>query len=182
MRKFVKFAAAAAGLLLASAPLAAQSAPTKIGYIDTRRVIQEAPGAAEARTTLEKEMAGWQTQLKAMEDSLQFMVSQYQSQSVMLSADAKKQKESEIVTKRTGFEQRAQTLQQTAGKRQEELMKPIMDKVQAAITEIRSQDGYAMIFDVASEAFVAADPALDITNRVIEKLKAAAPTAAAAKK
>lgn len=179
MRKLMTFAAAAAGLLVASAPLAAQTAPTKIGYIDTRRVIQEAPGATEARTTLEKEMAGWQTQLKAMEDSLQTMVSQYQSQSVMLSADAKKQKESEIMTKRTGFEQRAQTLQEAAGRRQEELMKPIMDRVQAAITDIRTAEGYAIIFDVASEAFVAADPSLDITARVIERLKAAAPTAAA---
>lgn len=179
MRKLMTFAAAAAGLLVAAAPLAAQTAPTKIGYIDTRRVIQEAPGATEARTTLEREMSSWQTQLKAMEDSLQAMVGQYQSQSVMLSADAKKQKESEIMTKRTGFEQRAQSLQETAGRRQEELMKPIMDRVQAAITEIRAAEGYAIIFDVASEAFVAADPALDITVRVIEKLKAAAPTAAA---
>jgi outer membrane protein len=173
------FAAAVAGLLVVSAPLAAQTAPTKIGYIDTRRVIQEAPGAQEARTTLEREMTGWQTQLKAMEDSLQTMVSQYQSQSVMLSADAKKQKESEIMAKRSGFEQRAQSLQEVAGRRQEELMKPIMDRVQAAITDIRTTQGYAIIFDVASEAFVAADPALDITQAVIDRLKAAAPTAAA---
>lgn len=179
MRKLMTFAAAAAGLLVATAPLAAQTAPTKIGYIDTRRVIQEAPGATDARTTLEREMSSWQTQLKAMEDSLQTMVSQYQSQSVMLSADAKKQKESEIMTKRTGFEQRAQSLQETAGRRQEELMKPIMDRVQAAITDIRAAEGYAIIFDVASEAFVAADPALDLTARVIERLKAATPTAAA---
>lgn len=180
MRKFVTFAAAAVGMLLASAPLAAQAA--KIGYLDTRKIIQEAPGAQDARSALEKEMAGWQTQLKAMEDSLQFMVDQYQKQSVMLSADAKKAKEGEIVAKRTGFEQRAQSLQQTAGQRQEQLMKPIMDKVQAAITEIRTQEGYAIIFDVASEAFVSADPALDLTEKVIAKLKAAAPAAAAAKK
>jgi outer membrane protein len=79
---------AVAGLLVVAAPLAAQ-APTKIGYIDTRRVIQEAPGAQEARATLEREMQGWQQQLQAMDDSLRTMMTDYQQRSLVMSADAK---------------------------------------------------------------------------------------------
>lgn len=181
MRKLLTVAMAAAGLAIAAtSPLAAQGATAgKIGYINSQRVIQEAPGAAEARSTLEKEMTGWQTQLKAMDDSLATLMQQYQQQSVMLSADAKKQKEEEIRTKQGGWQQRAQQLQETAGQRQEALMKPIMDKIQAVITELRQAEGYAIIFDMASQAMVAADPALDLTDKVIARLKAAAPTAAA---
>ena len=178
MRKFLTFAVAAAGLALAAtSPLSAQ-ATGKIGYIDSRKVITEAPGAAEARTTLEKEMTGWQAQLKAMDDSLATIMQQYQQQSVMLSADAKKAKETEITAKQTGWQQKAQALQEQAGQRQEALMKPIMDKIQKAINDIRQAEGYAIIFDMSSQAMVAADPALDLTDKVISKLKAAATTAA----
>lgn len=180
MGKFLTVALAAAGLAFAAtSQLSAQATGgIKIGYIDSRRVIQEAPGAAEARSTLEKEMAGWQAQLKAMDDSLSTLMQSYQQQSVMLSADAKKAKEAEIVQKRGGWEQRAQQLQETAGQRQETLMKPILDKVQVAINELRQSEGYAFIFDMASQAMVAADPTLDLTDKVIARLKAAAPTAA----
>jgi len=180
MGKFLTVALAAAGLALAAtSPLPAQATGAiKIGYINSQRVIQEAPGAAEARSTLEKEMTGWQAQLKAMDDSLAALMQQYNQQSVMLSADAKKQKEEEIVQKRGGWQQRAQQLQETAGQRQETLMKPILDKVQVTINDLRQAEGYSFIFDMASQAMVAADPALDLTDKVIARLKAAAPTAA----
>ena len=178
MRKFLTLAAAGASLAFAIAsPLAAQTAG-KLGYVDMQRVIREAPGADEARSTLEKEMAGWQAQLKVMEDSLSALMTQYQQQSVMLSADAKRQKEDEIRQKQNGWQQRAEELQTTAGQRQQALMKPIMDKVEAAITALRQAEGYAIIFDMASQAMVAADPTLDLTDKLIARLKAATPTAA----
>lgn len=177
MHKLLSIAVATAGLLLVSGPLAAQSA--KIGYIDSRKVIQEAPGAQEARQTLEREMGGYQTQLRAMEDSMQALLTDYQQKSVMLSADAKKQREQELTQKQSAFQQRAQTMQESAGRRQQELMQPIMTRIQAVISELRQQEGYAIIFDMAAEAMVAADPALDLTDRVIERLRSGTPAAAA---
>jgi outer membrane protein len=113
-----------------------------------------------------------------MEDSMSTLMSQFQQQSVMLSADAKKQREDEIRAKGAGWQQRAQALQEEAGKRQQTLMQPIMDKIQAAINELRAAEGYAIIFDMAAEAMVAADPALDLTDKVIARLKTTSPTAA----
>jgi len=180
MRKIVTIAAAAAGLAVAAtAPLAAQATgAAKLGYIDSQRVIQEAPGSTEAQATLQREMTASQAQLKAMDDSLSTMLQQYQQQSVLLSADAKRQREDEIRAKQGSFQERAQQLQDAFSQRQQEVMKPIMDKIQAAINDLRAAEGYAMIFDMASEAMVAADPALDVTDKVIARLKATAPTAA----
>ncbi|HSK20144.1 MAG TPA: OmpH family outer membrane protein [Longimicrobiales bacterium] len=176
MRKLFATVMTLAGLLAVSAPLSAQTA-TKIGYIDTRRVLQEAPGAQEARTTLESEMQGFQNQLQMMQDSLQAMMTDYQQKSLVMSADAKQKREQEIIAKRTGWEQRAEQLQQQAAQRQQQVMEPIMQRVEAAISEVRQTQGYAIIFDVVSEAIVSADPALDITATVIERLKAGAPAA-----
>ena len=175
MRKLFATVMTLAGLLAVAAPLSAQA--TKIGYIDTRRVIQEAPGATEARTTLEADMQRFQGQLQAMQDSLQSMMTDYQQKSLVMSADAKQKREQEIIAKRTSWEQRAEQLQQQAAQRQQEVMEPIMQRVETVISQVRQAEGYGIIFDVVSEAIVSADPALDITATVIERLKAAAPAA-----
>jgi outer membrane protein len=176
MRKLFSSMMAMAGLLVVAAPLAAQ-APTKIGYIDTRRIIQEAPGAQEARTTLEREMQGYQQQMQAMEDSMQTMMSDYQQRSLMMSAEAKQRREQEIMQKRTSFQQRAEDIQNTAGRRQQEVMQPIMNRVETAIGDVRKAEGFGIVFDVTSEAIVSADPVLDLTDKVIARLRAAGPAA-----
>jgi outer membrane protein len=176
MRKLFATVLTFAGLLAVSAPLSAQAA-SKIGYIDTRRVLAEAPGAEQARTTLESEMQRFQGELKAMQDSLQAIMTDYQQKSLVMSADAKQKREQEIIQKRTGWEQRAEQMQQQAAQRQQQIMAPIMERVEAVISQVRQAEGFAIVFDVASEAIVSADPALDLTTKVIEALKAAAPAA-----
>lgn len=169
---------AVAGLVVVAAPAAAQAqAPTKIGYLDSRRVIQEAPGAREAQATMEREFQGFQAQMQAMQDSLQTMMTDYQQRSLVMSAEAKQRREQEIIQKRESFEQRGQELQAQAGRRQQELMEPIMNRVEQIISEVRQAEGYAIVFDVASEAIVSADPSLDLTQRVIDRLRAAGPAA-----
>ena len=63
--------------------------------------------------------------------------------------------------------------------RQQELVQPIMDMVRRALDEVRAEDGYAMIFDTGSEVnvIVAADKNLDITDRVVAKIRTMKPAA-----
>jgi outer membrane protein len=173
MRNLFASLMAVAGMLVVAAPLAAQAAPTKIGYIDTRRVFQEAPGAQDARNTLEREMQAWQTELQAMEDSLGVMINEFQSRQSVMNAETRQRREGEIRQKQGEFQQRADQLQQQAGRRQQELMEPIMQRVEQVISEVRQAEGFAMVFDVASDAIVSADPALDLTSRVVERLRTA---------
>jgi outer membrane protein len=172
MRNLFSTVIAVAGVMMVAAPLAAQ-APTKIGYIDSRRVIQEAPGARDAQATMEREFQGFQSQMQAMQDSLQTMMTDYQQRSLVMSADARQRREQEIMQKRESFEQRGQELQMQAGRRQQELMEPIMNRVEQVISEVRQAEGFGIVFDVASEAIVSADPALDLTQRVIDRLRSA---------
>jgi outer membrane protein len=179
MRNLCTSVLAAVALLVVAAPLMAQApAATKVGYIDTRRVIQETPGAREAQETLEREMQGWQQQMQAMEDSLSTMMADYQQRSLVMSAEAKQRQEQQIMQKRQSFQERAEALQMQAGRRQQELMEPVMARVEEVISQVRQAQGYAIIFDVASDVIVSADPSLDLTAAVIERLRASGPAAA----
>ena len=73
------------------------------------------------------------------------------------------------------YQSRARGLDSTMQTRQAQLVKPIMERVQSVIEAIRSEDGYAMIFDVGSQTsvIVAADKNLDITDKVMARMKAA---------
>jgi outer membrane protein len=64
--------------------------------------------------------------------------------------------------------------------RQAELVKPIMQRVQTVIEAIRSEDGYSVILDVGAQSsvVVAADKRLDLTDRVLARLKSQAPAPA----
>ena len=161
-----------AGLGLAMAPAAAES--QKIGFVDSRRLFQQAPGAQEAQTLIQGEMARFDAQVQVLRDSLQAMVADYQRKSVLLSPDEKQKQEAALVQRQQALQQRAGQIEQQASARQDELMKPVMDRVQQAIDDIRATGGYAIIFDVASGAMVAADSTLDLTTQVIEKLRGAA--------
>jgi outer membrane protein len=177
MRTLFSFMLAGAGFLAVAAPLSAQETAGRIGYIDSRRLMQEAPGSQEARQSIDAEMQRFQQQIRAMEDSLQQMFQTYQQQTATLSPERRRTREEEIVAKQREFEERAERLEEQAARRQNELMEPIMTRVNDAIRVLREDGGYAIIFDAAAAGVVAADPALDLTVQVLERLRQAGPAA-----
>jgi Skp family chaperone for outer membrane proteins len=64
-----------------------------------------------------------------------------------------------------------------AGTRQAELMQPIIERVNRVIDQTRQEGQYSLIFDLNDGALVAGDPALNITEEVIQKLRASEPVA-----
>ncbi|HSL72325.1 MAG TPA: OmpH family outer membrane protein, partial [Longimicrobiales bacterium] len=140
------------------------------------RLFQEAPGATEARTTFQREMDKYRAELALLEDSIKNMVTEYQQKQVMLSPDAKKKQEDAINAKQRVYDQRSQQIEQLASKRQQELVGPIMTRINSILETIRKEEGYVIILD-ASQAgvIVSADTTLDLTAKVLAKLKTAAP-------
>jgi outer membrane protein len=151
-----------------------QGSEIKLAYINSNEIISQAPGAAEAQATFEREMAGWNAQVEAMGDSLQQMVTQYEQQQVMLSPEARTQRQQAINQKRMEFQQRTADLDQLAGARQQELVAPIYEAVSNVLITLRDEEQYTMIFDAAAGALIAADTTLDITAQVLERLQAQA--------
>lgn len=184
MRSVVRAASLALGLVAAAAgtALAQQQQVPKFAYINSQEILAVAPGRAEAEAQFQREMSTYQQQVKRMGDSLQTMIADYNKQEVVLSPAAKEAKQKLIRDKEAAFQQRTQDLQQQAQQRQMELMQPIMDKISKVLEDIRSENGYTMIFDAGSGAnvVVAADKNLDITQQVIARLKATAGTTAKA--
>jgi outer membrane protein len=160
--------------LVAAGPgLRAQDAPMKFAYIDSRIILQQAPGAAAAQDQFNKERAAIMANVQKMQDSLQGMFEEYQKVQATLTADQKQAREKDLTAKQTEFQKRASELDDKVQQRQFELVQPIMNEIRDVLDKIRAEDGYTFIFDVGADGnpIVAADKNLDITQKVLARLK-----------
>jgi outer membrane protein len=156
--------------LLPMTGLEAQEAP-RLGFIDSQAIINEAPGAREAQAEFREEMERFQREMERMEGELGQLVNRYQQQRQTLSPEAREQRENEIRRMEQDFQQRVDQMEEEAVQRREELVGPILARMSETIEEIRTEGNYTMIFDVAAQAIVAADPELDLTSEVIRRLR-----------
>jgi outer membrane protein len=148
-----------------------------VAYINSQRIMTEAPGAAEARTTIQRETEKHRADLALADDSIKNMATAYQQRQLTMSQAAREKQESDIRARQQALQDRADALEQQMQKREQDLIKPIMDKINAVLADMRKEAGYTMIFDVTAGGVVAADPTMDITEQVVARLKAAAPAA-----
>src|SRR5687767_1394205 len=135
MRKFLLAGAVVAGLIHGGAVMAqvqpvtsapAPTGPQKIAYINSEKLIQQAPGATEARTTVQREIDKYRAELALLEDSINTMIADYNQKQITLSPDAKKKQEEAIRTRQAGLQTRSQTYDQSIQKRQQDLLEPVM--------------------------------------------------------
>lgn len=149
----------------------------KVAYLNSNQVLEGAPGRTEALAQFEKETLPLRTQLQRMSDSLQVIIGEYQKAAPQMTPAQRAQKEASIGAKQQEYQQRAQEMQQAAQARQEVLMAPIMEQVNKVIQDVRAEDGYAFIFDSGAQVsfIVSADKNLDITGRIIDRLKSLGP-------
>ena len=175
MRGLVRATSIALTLSVALAGSAAAQAAPKFGYVNSAAILSQAPGRAEAETQFNSEVKAYQAQLQRMSDSLQLLAANFDKEAPKLDSATRERQASSIRAKEADYQKRAQALDQQMQTRQAELVRPIMEQLQKIIEQVRSEDKYAMIFDVGSQTsvIVAADKSLDITEKVLARLKAA---------
>ena len=165
----------AALLVAGTGSLAAQQAGNpKIAYVNTQAILKSTPGYVTAESTFTKELATYRVEVQKLQASLDSAASDFDQQSVMLSPTQRAAKRKDLQTQQQKLEQRTQELQQKAATRERELLDPIQTKVNSVIEGVRAAGNYAMIFDVSApnNGIVTADKSLDLTQRVIQQLKA----------
>jgi outer membrane protein len=126
----------------------------KFAYVDTEYILGLVPEYKSAQSELDKISIQWQKEIEAKYAEIDKMYKAYQAEQILLTDDMKKKREAEIITK----EKEAKDLQkQRFGvdgelfKRRQELVKPIQDKVYAAIKAVAEKGTYSVIFDKSSD-------------------------------
>jgi outer membrane protein len=164
-----------AALLLCFLAASAGAADLKIGFIDSGRIFQEYQGTKEAQTEFNSQVEQWNKDLEAKKQDLQKMQDDYDSQALILSEPKRREKEEDIQKARSELDAFVQDIWGPSGqvaKRNEELTRPIVEKIREVLTTIGRDEGFSIIFDATDGNVVYADDALDLTDRVIAALNA----------
>jgi outer membrane protein len=174
MRSILRATVIALVLAVMANTAKAQQAAFKIAYVNTQALMDAAPGRAAAEAILSKEGDGYRAQMQKMQDSINAMLAKYQKDEPTLSATAKDTRQAAIQSLETDAQADQLKFQQAMQQHSTEVYAPIMDVVKKVLDDIRREDGYAMILanDPQTTPIVAADKNLDITDRVVSRLKA----------
>jgi outer membrane protein len=161
-------------------PCAVAAQGLKIGYINSQSILADAPGAKEAQAQFDTDMQSYKAEVQQMATELENLVKQYETQQAMLSPAAKQTREADIRGKQQAYQERLAAIDQRAAQRQQELVQPVMDRINQVIEAFRAEQGYSLIFDVSAGGVVAANPTLDLTSEIVRRLQAQAGGTAAA--
>ena len=111
----------------------------KIAYVDTDYILQNIPEYSDAQEEINQMSLKWEKELKALRKKVDDMKREYQTESILLSEDQKKKKETAIDEKE---QELAQLQMQYYGPQGElftkrvELIQPIQEKIYNAINQV----------------------------------------------
>ena len=150
-----------------------QATPVKIAIIDSRVLIEQAPGSDAAKKMLDGEISGLRTMATRWQDTLAAKKKKLTDEEAGLTAAARASRQKELDDLVDVYQKRVDSLQQVVQKRQLEVMQPVLDLVNKVVQDMRDTEGYALVWDIGSgdAGVVAYDKNLNITDRVLAKVK-----------
>ncbi len=126
----------------------------KFGHINSNELLQSMPENQQARDALQQHSKELETQLTAMQAELEQKYNDYLAKKDSLSPLIQKTRESELNDLNTRIQSFQQTAQQDLQAKEQELMKPIIEKARNTIREIAAANGYTYVFDTSTGALV----------------------------
>lgn len=151
------------------------NAQLKIGYIDSDTIMEQLPEAQDAQKKIDAQIQEWQEELNKLEREWKSMYDDYERRKLSMSDQRRSEVERELVAaedKISAFRQEKFGVEGELFKKQEEVMKPVQNKVFNAIQEVAEEEELDFVFDRSGDIiFLYAKDEYDITNLVLEKLK-----------
>jgi len=155
-------------------------AQSKIGFINSQQLIAEYQEAVDVNKRVKEISDQWEKELGKMIDEAKELQEQLEAQSLLLSEETKQQRLLELQQKAQRIDQfKLQKWGPQGGevyKKEQELMAPVLEKINVAIKKIGEQQGYDFVFNI--EVFVYVNPKYegnDLTDEVLEELNKGLP-------
>ena len=149
-------------------------AQQKIAYIDSQYIYGKYPEFATTQQKLNRMANQWERELKTKQDEVDDLFQEYQARELLYTQEERQRKREEIMAAEADVERlRSQYFGPDGDlfKQQEQLLKPIQEKVLEAIEVIAIAEGYDYVFDKSGDfLFLYAGEQFDLSNQVLEEL------------
>ncbi|MCD6706449.1 MAG: OmpH family outer membrane protein [Thiobacillus sp.] len=163
----MKFKQLVVSLILASAFAAVPTlADTKIGFVNTEKLLREAPLSVAAQKKLEREFAARDQELQKLAKQARELQAQLDKDGVTMSDSERKAKERDLGNLNRELQRQGREFREDLNLRRNEELGQIQERARKAIQEIARAEK----FDLVIEQAVYVDPKNDITDRVMKAL------------
>ena len=161
-------------LLLAAIALSAP-AQSKIGHINSESIMQTLPEAIDAQKTLDGLVSQWEAELQKMQADWKKKFEDYDKKKLILTDQARADQEKDLRSldqavqdyRNRKFGQNGELFQ-----KQNEVMKPIQNKIFQVLEDIAKEDGYDYVFDKSGQILLLyASEKNDLTTKVIQRMQ-----------
>jgi outer membrane protein len=142
----------------------------KIGFIDFNGLIQMMPGIDSVKTKLQSYQQTLSDQMDQMRTEFENKYLDYQSQAATMSDLIKQTKEKELSDLQARIDAFQQKAHQDLQAKQEELLKPVIDKARGAVKEVAKENKYTYILNNIEDVVLFSEPTDDIMPMVKKKL------------
>ena len=117
------------------------NAQSKIAHIDSQALIGEMPATKAAQAEIEKLEKTYQTEIEGMITEYQNKIKRYDAEAATQTDDENAKRMQEVETMQRSIREYQGQAQEDLQKKQFELLKPIAEKVQAAIAKVAKAKG-----------------------------------------
>ena len=146
-----------------SSPLWAES---RIGFVNSQRILNDAPQATKAKKRIEKDFEKRDQELQRMAKQVQTLQETLEKNALTMAESDRRSKERELGDLNRDFQRKQREFREDLSQRQNDEMAAIFERVNKIIKQIAEAEKYDIIFQDA----VYANPRIDITEKVIKAL------------
>jgi len=160
-------------LLLAIASVAfTVQAQNKIGHLSVDQLIASMPETKAAQTQLENEAKSLEAQMTEMQSELEKKIQSFRQTEGTMTDLTRETKYNEIQDLDRRIQEFQAKAQESLGRKQEELLIPVLEKAQQAITDVANENGFTYILDSSQSKGVVVfnENGIDVTALVQAKL------------
>lgn len=164
-------------ILIAFVSLSISASAQKFGHVSSAELLDLMPEAKAAQNTLEAESKKLETQLQSMGVEYQSKLQAYQENMQLAEAAQEKwssalraDKEQEIMQLQERIQRFQENAQQTIQQKRNDLLKPVMEKLDAAIKKVADAGGYIYVMEKATVLYINESISVDLTNEVKKEL------------
>ncbi len=142
----------------------------KIGHINSNDLMQIMPGRDSAQAVLQNEVAELENTLKEMQAEAEKRYNDYVTNQAGWTELIRQTKQRELQDMASRIEEFQQNAQRQLQEREQELLKPVIDRAKKAIEDVAREGGYTYILDTGTAAVLYDGGGDDIMPLVKKKL------------
>jgi outer membrane protein len=124
--------------------------PTKIGVVNIQQAIQECAEGKKEIDALQAKFAPKQVELKTMNDDVEALKKQYQTQAEKLSEEEKSSRAKTIDTKQKALQRNYEDAQAEFQQAEQDVVNRIGAKMVAVLEKYANANGFAVVLDVSN--------------------------------